>query len=268
MKRQRALITGGTSGIGYALAHELAGKGIDLVLVSNQVDLLPVCTYQIQRKYAVACIPFYCDLSREESAAEVFAFCENEKLNIDILINNAGMLLFSEVTAAPVEKVRTILQLHMNTPVMLCRLFGEKMKTAGNGYILNVSSISSVMPYPGISLYGPSKTFMRYFTRALRNEMKHTGIKITCLIPGATATGLYDPNKVNLKLAKNTGIMQNADFVARKALHALFRDKAECIPGILNKLTVWLLPLIPHAFIQFTHKKTGWVKLGNNALNP
>ena len=143
----------------------------------------------------------------------------------------------------------------------------EEMKKMEKGYILNVSSISSVMPYPGISLYGPTKTFMRYFTRAFRSEMKIYNVHVTCLLPGATETGLYDPNKVNLKLAKRTGIMQTADFVSNKAINALFKNKAECIPGIINKLTVWFLPILPSWLIFQIHKNTNLIQKGNQVLD-
>lgn len=116
------------------------------------------------------------------------------------------------------------------------------------------------MPYLGISLYGPTKTYVRYFTKALRSEMRIYGVKVTCLLPGATETDLYDPNKINLKLAKRLGIMKTAEYVAPKSIRALFRNKKEYIPGIINKLTVWFLPLIPSSVIYLIHKKTGLVK--------
>src|SRR5690606_14805701 len=149
---------------------------------------------------------------------------------------------------------------------MLCRLFGEEMRKARHGFILNVSSISAVMPYPGISLYGPSKTYMRYFTRALRSEMKQYNIHVTCLIPGATATALYDPNRVNLSLAKRLGVMQSAEKVAKTGLKSLFKNQAESIPGILNKITVGVLPFIPAGVARLIHQKTKILNVGNQAL--
>lgn len=266
-KRQLALITGGSSGIGLAMAHEMVRRNYDLLLVSNQEAKLAEVKSEIEETYSVHCLTLYKDLSEKNAAQEVYDYCEKENLVVDVLINNAGMLIFSEMTAVAVPRMNTILQLHMVTPTLLCRLFGAEMKKRKAGYILNVSSISAVMPYPGISLYGPSKTYMRYFTRALRTEMKIYGVKVTCLLPGATETGLYDPNRVNLKLAKRLGIMQTADFVAGKAIRALFKNKASCIPGIINKLTVWFLPLVPSSVIYLIHKKTNLIKKGSDALD-
>ena len=97
--------------------------------------------------------------------------------------------------------------------------------------------------------------------------MKIYNVHVTCLPPGATETGLYDPNKVNLKLAKRTGIMQTSEFVSNKAINALFKNKAECIPGIINKLTVWFLPLLPSWLIFQIHKNTNLIQKGNQALD-
>jgi hypothetical protein len=131
-------------------------------------------------------------------------------------------------------------------------LFGEKMVKNKRGYILNVSSISAVMPYPVISLYGPTKTFLRSFTRAIRTELRREGVYVTCLIPGATATSLYEPYEVNIPLALRLGVMKKPAVVARAGVSALFANRPECIPGFMNKLVVRLLPLIPHAVI-------GWI---------
>jgi len=261
-----ALITGGSSGIGLAIAHELAARGFSLLLVSNQSALLEQCKIEIEARHTVECHLLFADLSTENAARELFDYTKQQGFEVEILVNNAGMLIFAETAEIPTEKINIALQLHVSIPTLLCRLFGNEMKNRNSGHILNVSSISSVMPYPGISVYGPSKTYMRYFTRALRSEMKIYGVNVTCLIPGATATALYDPNKINLKLAMRLGIMQTPGFVARKAIRALFRKKAECIPGLINKLVVLVLPWIPAWLIYMIHKNTNLVQKGNESL--
>ena len=107
-------------------------------------------------------------------------------------------MVYGEVTSIELKRVNDILNLHMNTPAKLCRLFGENMVKNQKGYILNVSSISSIMAYPLISLYGPTKTFLRHFSKALRIEMKRNNVNVTCVLPGATATALYDKKVINL----------------------------------------------------------------------
>lgn len=250
-----ALITGGSSGIGLAIANELAERGYNLLLVSNQPENLRLCQEDLSGTYDIVCDTLEIDLTQTNSAIEVHEFCQTNKIEVEILVNNAGMLLMSEVVMAPPETLSKIIQLHVHTPTLLCHIFGSQMKAKKHGHIMNVSSISSVMPYPGISLYGPTKTFLRYFTRAFRTEMKSYGVNVSCLIPGATITALYDLSNVNVTLAKNLGVMHTPQFVARKAVRGMMRNQAVITPGILNKLILVFMPLIPPFVIYFLNKK-------------
>lgn len=261
-----ALVTGGSSGIGWSIANELAQKNYSLLLVSNQREQLEKCKTEIEKKYSVRCFVLTLDLTETSSAQKTFDFCSAQNIEVEILVNNAGILVFSEAVDSSFEKINAILQLHIYTPTMLCRLFGAEMKKRKSGFILNVSSISSVMPYPGISLYGPTKTYMRYFTRALRSEMKEHRVSVTCLIPGATETALYDPKRVNILLAKKLGIMHAPEFVATKAIEALLNKKAECIPGIMNKVVIRLMPFIPTFLIELVNRKTNLLNKGTQSL--
>lgn len=250
-----ALVTGASSGIGWHISFELAKKGYSILAVSNQETQLEELKKELQSKYPVKVLPYYMDLSNTSAPLELFEYCELQNLEIEILINNAGMLIYGDIVNTEYTKVEKIIQLHMNTPTLLCRLFGEKMKLKGNGYILNVSSISAIMPYPIISLYGPSKTFIRNFTRALGTELRYYNVKVSCLMPGATATGLYEIHKDNISLAMKLGIMKKPEWVAKIGVKALFSGKVEVIPGFINKLTVIILPLIPDWVIRSIYKK-------------
>ena len=250
-----ALVTGASSGIGWHISRELAARGYSIVAVSNQAEQLNDLKSELVKAWQINVQTLDCDLSLPNAAESVFDFCQQNKLQVEVLVNNAGMLVYGEVVRTDITKIRSILQLHMNTPVMLCRQFGELMEENQKGYILNVSSISAVMPYPTISLYGPTKTFLRKFTRALRTELKGNGVIVSCLLPGATATALYDTKKVNVPLAMRLGIMKKPEDVAKKGIAALFKKRAECIPGFLNKFTMRFIPLIPDILIRFIYRK-------------
>lgn len=253
--RKYAVVTGASSGIGWHISMELAARGYSIVAVSNQAEQLIKLKSELEKIYQINVEPLDCDLSAVDAAENIFAFCQQKNLQVAILVNNAGILVYGEVVSTDIETTKKILQLHMNTPVMLCRLFGELMQNHGKGYILNVSSISAVMPYPTISLYGPTKTFLRNFTRALRTEMKGKGVSVSCMLPGATATALYDSKKINIPLAMKLGVMKKPEDVARVGVVTLFKKRSECIPGFLNKLTMLLVPIIPHVLIGFIYKK-------------
>jgi short-subunit dehydrogenase len=249
-----ALVTGASSGIGRQISTELAQRGYSIVAVSNQPEQLDNLKKELEKAFAITVHVFNIDLSKEGAGKIVFEHCETNHLEVEVLVNNAGMLVIGDAVTVDYSRAAAILQLHVNTPALLSQLFGKKMSARKAGYILNVSSISAVMPYPIISFYGPSKTFVRSFTRALRTEMKSNGIKVTCLLPGATATALYDTHTVNIPLAMRLGVMKKPERVAHAAVKSLFKGRAECIPGVLNKMVVFLLPLIPTFMIEWIYR--------------
>jgi hypothetical protein len=253
-----ALVTGASSGIGWQICRELTQRGYALVGVSNQPQALADLKKELETTFSIPVLTFETNLADPDAAQKVFEFCRQKNLEIEVLVNNAGMLIFGNAVEVDFTRAETLLHLHMNTPALLCRLFGEGMKERGRGYVLNVSSISARMPYPTISYYGPSKAFVRAFTRALRTELKPHGVKVTCVLPGATSTALFNDFDVNRKLALRLGVMKRPDFVARKAVSALFRGRAECVPGFINKLTLWFIPLVPHGLIGFIYRR--WSK--------
>lgn len=250
-----AIVTGASSGIGWHLSMELANRGYSILAVSNQPVQLDSLKQELERLYPINVYLMDLDLAQPAAARNIFEFCQNKSLTVEVLVNNAGILIHGEAIDVNVEEAETILQLHMNTPSILCRLFGAEMVQNQKGYILNVSSISSVMAYPTISFYGPTKTFLRQFSRALGLEMKGTGVTVTCLLPGATDTALYDPETVNIPLAKRLGVMKEPQVVAKAGINALFRKRAEYVPGFLNRCIMIIIPFIPMSLIGFIHHK-------------
>ena len=252
--KKYAVVTGASSGIGWHISEELAKKGYSLVAVSNQPELLTKLKLELEQNHKIQVLTLDCDLTKDNAAQNIFDICRKKNLTIEVLVNNAGILVYGEVTNIGLKKTKNILHLHMNTPVLLCRLFGEVMLKNQKGFILNVSSISAVMAYPLISLYGPTKTFLRHFSKALHIEMKRNNVNVTCLLPGATATALYDKDKINLSLAIMLGVMKKPEYVARLGVTALFKNKRECIPGLLNKFTMLFIPVLPTFIIRHIYK--------------
>ena len=204
-KEKYALVTGASSGIGRHISIELAQRGYSIIAVSNQPEQLNILKKELESAFGISVHPFNINLSLADAGKRVFDYCETNGLAAEVLVNNAGMLAIGEAITVDYQRASDLLQLHVVTPALLCQLFGKKMAARKSGYILNISSISAVMPYPTISFYGPSKTFIRSFSRALRTEMMCQGVKVTCLLPGATATPLYDTFDVNASLSDEAG---------------------------------------------------------------
>ncbi|MBQ5803327.1 MAG: SDR family NAD(P)-dependent oxidoreductase, partial [Bacteroidales bacterium] len=165
-----ALVTGASSGMGLHYAWQLAEYGYNVILVSNQREQLEAVAHEIAEKLGYSYQKFdnegvlksshphwvtgiYMDLSDPGSAERLFGMCRRNKIEVEVLINNAGIFFFRDIADCTPEKVGTILNLHVYTSTMLCRYFGEEMRRRKKGYILNMSSISTHTPFCGISLY-------------------------------------------------------------------------------------------------------------------
>lgn len=260
MKKQygqgMALITGASSGMGYAYAEILARQGYDLVVVSNEEEKLRQIQVAFSKKFGVDVFFFFMDLARPEAAAELHEACLSQNFVIDVLINNAGVFFFGEVVETDAEKALKMMTLHMLTSSLLCRYFGKEMKQRRSGFILNMSSMSAVMAYPGIAFYAATKIYIKSFTRALRTEMKDYGVSVTAVCPGAVATNLFDRNVVDYEKAMRYGIMMNPEKVAAIALRAMFRSRAVITPGFINKVITFLVNITPHGMILFIKRNT------------
>lgn len=255
-----ALVTGSSSGIGLEMAKLLAARCYSLVLVSNEETKLNQLKEELSSQYKVRVDTLCINLARSEAALEVFNFCQQKNLVVEVLVNNAGFFFFGQITDADIEKAQSKIYLHVMTTSLLCTLFGNEMRKRRKGFILNNSSISAYKDFPGIGYYGATKSYIKSFTRSLRTELKFYGVQVTCLCPGATATNLYDPNVIDVERGKKLGIMMSAEKVARMGVQGLFNDKAVVIPGFMTKLMLFLAILTPQWVIYEIRKRTRFLK--------
>ena len=246
-----ALVTGASSGIGVEYARELAERGYDLVIVSNEAERLRTVAEELSRLYSVEVEVLYLDLATPDAAWQLVEQSRRAGWEVEVLINNAGIFRFQRVVNLPVEMVEKMLLLHVVTPAMLCRYFGEEMKKRQRGYILNMSSLSAWLPYPGISLYASTKCFLKSFSRAFRLEMLTYGVQVTVLCSGAIATDLYSLDKRLQRLGIRLGIIMLPKKLARKAIRGLFKGRAWMMPGWFNYLFVGILILLPLGVVRW-----------------
>lgn len=249
-KTTYALVTGGTSGIGLAFVHQLAAKAYNIFIVSIENEKLELVKNEIETKYGVKCATLFLDLANENAAKKVYDFSQENALNIELLINNAGFLIAEKFVNVAQQKISAMINLHIFTSTMLCHYFAKEMVKNQKGYILNISSTSAFMPYPLISLYGPSKAYIRNFTRAIRNELYSENINVSCIMPGAVDTNLYEVNTNQKKFALRFGIMHTPEFIAKRGLQILFRNQAELVPGFLNKASLIFIKFVPDFAIR------------------
>lgn len=252
--RPWALVTGGSSGMGLEYARQLAELGCNLLLVSNQEKELEQVAKELVSS-DIQVIPHYQDLATESAAEELFAFCKANNMQIDILINNAGMFFFEELTPENEDKALKMLRLHVYTPMRLCVLFGDAMKRRGYGYQINMSSMAAKLPCPGITVYSATKAYLKSFSKSLYFEMLPYGVGVTTVCPAAIVTPLYklDPKLLNLGI--KVGLIGTPSWLVRKAIKGMLRKKRVVKPGLMN---YWLPPLIailPHRLVVRLWKK-------------
>ena len=250
--KNTALVTGASSGIGLAISGELARRGYSLLMVSNEEAKLAEEAGKLEAQFGIKATLLYMDLAQRDSAQKIFDYCMTNNFKIDILVNNAGIFFFRDITDTQPELIEKIINLHILTPAMLSRLFARQMIVDNRkGYILNMASIASRMMMPGITLYSSTKSFLRCFSRAMRNEVFNKGVSITTISPGAVATTLYNLSSSYLKLGVRLGIIITTERLAKKAVKKMLRRKAEYIPGgFINRLFILLVAALPEFLIR------------------
>lgn len=259
---RRALVTGASSGIGLEYARQLAARGFDLLLVSNQEAEQQHVASELAGRYGIDARPLCMDLSRREAAEELYGYCEREGMEIEILINNAGIFFFDDVVEVNTSRLETMTGLHMATPTLLCHLFGRAMKRRGHGHILNMASMAATFAVPGIAVYAASKSYLKIFSKALFNELYDYGVTVTAVCPGAVATDLYGLPPRLQRLGIRLGILMRPERLARKGLRAMFRGKRCVMPGAINRLFVLIPPLIPSPLVRWIKRHAGFYRYG------
>lgn len=251
-----ALVTGASSGVGASYASVLASEyHYDLVLVSNQEKEIQETASRLEETYGVRAVGLYADLSLAEAADEIYAYCHNHDIEINVLINNAGMFFMQRLTDVAPAKVECMLMLHILTLTKLCRLFGADMRQRGRGYILNMASMTAWMAMPGIQCYNASKSYVLNFSKSLWYEMKPYGVGVTVMTPGAIDTGLYNLSPAIRRWLVCLGISIPPERFARIALRKMFRRSKRAMPGILNHLFVPIINHLPDWFVFAAMKR-------------
>jgi len=252
-----ALVTGASSGIGLAISRELARRGYPLLIVSNEEEKIAKAAGDIQTEYRVNVLSLYMDLAQRDSAEKLFEYCEKNNIKTEILVNNAGIFFFRDVTGTQGELIEKVIDLHVRTPTLLSRLFAaDLIRENRTGYILNMASIAAWMMMPGITLYSATKSYLHCFSRAMRCEIFDRGVSITTICHGAVATGLYGLAPRYMKLGIRLGIILTPERLARKAIKKMFQKKAEYIPGgFVNHLFIFLVNAMPEVLVRHLKKK-------------
>ncbi len=258
MKEHFALVTGASSGIGAEFARQLAERGYNLLIVSNE-EAIHDREKELQEAYPqLSIIGLVQDLGVQSSARELYDYAHAHDLEIEVLVNNAGVYHDRDILDDSEGFTSLIMNLHMYTPAMLCYLFGQDMRKRGRGYILNVCSVTSKMAAQRLGTYGGTKAFLSHFTRALHIELRKYGVCVTNVSPGAVDTGLYNIKPAYTRIGKCLGIIVTPKTLVRRALRALFHGRSKVtVPAVFWHILTTVIQCIPTCLLRLI-RRLGW----------
>ena len=246
--RLTCLITGASSGIGADLAECAAADQFDLVLVARRVSALAEVAQRCERKHGVRITIIQSDLGDPTAVRVLAAELRARKLEVHTLINNAGVGANGSVAQLSIDVQLNMIQLNVTTLTDLTRRLLPAMLERGTGAVMNVASTAAFLPGPGMAVYYASKAYVLSFTEALGEELRGTGITVSALCPGPTATGFAEASGMSAtKLFKQRAIMMSSAEVARIGWDGLLRGQRVVVPGIQNKLLIQSLRMVPRA---------------------
>lgn len=249
-----ALITGASSGCGYEYARLLAKKGYNLLIVSNE-EAIHDKAQVLREDYPVKVRPLVMDLGRQEAAKELYTYCAEQALEVEVLVNNAGVYHDRDFLNDSEGFNQLIINLHMFTPAMLIYYFGQDMAKRQKGYVLNMCSITANIAVQRLSTYGATKAFLQNFSRSVYIELKDKGVIVTNVTPGAINTGLYNIRPWLTKMGLVLGYIVQPNYLAKRGLNAMFRGRSKVsVPCVWNYVLLFFVALIPTCLLRLIRR--------------
>jgi uncharacterized protein len=239
-----ALITGGSTGLGKELAIECARRKMNLLLVSLPGEGLPELCAAIAEKYHVTAEYYEADLTGKGQVEGLFSWVTGN-FPVNMLINNAGIGGTASFESASPDFIDRMIQLNIRVTSLLTRLLMPELKLHEKSYILNVSSMAAFSPLPYKTIYPATKAFVYHFSRGLRAELRNTNITVSVVNPGPIMTNPDVVSRIKKQGALARLALVPASTIARISVNGLLVGKPVIVPGILNRINVTLLRLIP-----------------------
>lgn len=234
------LITGASSGIGYHMAQQLATLKYNLILVARNAEKLSEMQQSLSKKHGISAQVFPTDLSDPEAAKQLFAKVKSQQLVVSYLVNNAGAGMYGQFIETNLDKELAMINLNVNSLVVLTKLFAQDMLTRKSGKIMNVASILAFLPFPYYSVYSATKSFVLAFSETISAELAGTGVEVITFSPGTVETSFHSP-----EMRKTNAMSANkpmpADVVAEMGVKFLLHGKGKKVAGFMN----WFLTNLP-----------------------
>lgn len=247
---KQAIVTGASKGLGKALAHQLAAKGYDLLLIARSENLLAEEAKQISGTHQVNVQVLALDLTNAQAGSTVYSWCVQNQFNPSVLINNAGYACWGFFDSMSIAQQQQMLQVNTGSLISLTHALLPILKTHTAAYIMNVASTAAYQAVPTMTLYAASKAFVKSFSRGLRYELRNSPVSVTCLSPGPMATNFIQQAGMEAMQETAKKFEMPPETVAKAGLKAMFHKKSESVPGLINYLTVKVSNILPDALLE------------------
>jgi short-subunit dehydrogenase len=233
-----AFITGASSGMGKAFAHELASKGYNLILVSKEKEKLDAASEEIINKYGIDVKAYPTDLGNDNEICRIEKMIYSLK-DLEIVVNAAGFGTKGSFANVEINKSVAMINVHVTASTRFTYAALQVMIPKKKGAIINIASGAAYLHTAAWAVYNASKIYLTSFTKSLSYELKGTGIKVQALCPGMTRTGFHHTKEFTFDTTKVHDVFWHTpEKVAKKSLKALSKNKLIYIPGLLNKF-IW-----------------------------
>ncbi len=242
-----ALITGASSGIGKELAFVYAENGYQLILTARRLSNLEEIKAEIKKKHDITAVVIKMDLSQSGSADKLYQEVVAKKLQVDVLINNAGFGQFGNYIEQNTRQEEQMLMLNIVSLVKLSKLFALEMQKRKTGDIVHIASNAAFQPVPTMAAYAASKAFVLHFAEATAMELKEDGIRVSAICPGATQSEFDKVAKMNPDFFANAPSSRElAEFTFKK----MSTRKTVAVQGFVNRISAWAVPFVPRKWIM------------------
>lgn len=253
-----ALIGGGSRGIGFAIAKALAKRGYHLILIARHMEGLVAAKNELESLYPVHVEILSHDLSKEETATLIAAWCVNKNINLKMLCNVAGLGGDDDYLSLSLDSLRYMVRLNIESVMALSFTLLPLLEKNAPSYILNVASMAGFAPIPSKNLYAATKAAVVSFSYSLRYQLKPKNISVSCLAPGP----VYTKPSIKIRTKKQLGAIGDAMAVAPArvgeiAVRKTLRGRPIIVPGTIAKILSGILRLLPQRFIAYVYGKAG-----------
>ena len=233
-----ALVTGASSGIGAAIARELASRGHSLALVARREERLRTLAADLEGEYGISAEVIACDVSDPSQRELLVEEMRGRERMVEILVNNAGFGHQADFAPSPRERMTEMVRVNCEAVVDLTSLFLKGMLERGRGTVINIASTGAFQPLPGSAVYGASKAFVLSFSEAIRTELRGSGVGVTAVCPGPVRTEFMESAGFGGVEDRTPGaVWMSAEDVARHAIDGAENDKRVVVPGAINRVT-------------------------------